>query len=72
MDVPRRRLTPETAVQQVLDGTISDKGILAPMNSKINGPLMRVLKDKYGFVVIAQQDVHADEIRIFCKEKVIR
>ncbi|KAF2456520.1 Apo Saccharopine reductase [Lineolata rhizophorae] len=44
------------AVKQVLDGTISDKGILAPMNSKINDPLMKELKEKYG---------------IECKEKVI-
>ncbi|KAI6716349.1 hypothetical protein JHW43_001127 [Diplocarpon mali] len=35
------------AVKQVLDGTISDKGILAPMTSKINDPLMTELK-KYG------------------------
>jgi len=44
------------AVKQVLDGTISDKGILAPMNPSINKPLMRELKEKYG---------------IECKEKVI-
>lgn len=44
------------AVKQVLDGTISDKGILAPMNSKINDPLMKELKEKYG---------------IFLKEKTI-
>jgi len=44
------------AVQQVLNGTISEKGILAPMNSKINDPLMKELKEKYG---------------IECKEKVI-
>ncbi|KAH8656629.1 Apo Saccharopine reductase [Tricladium varicosporioides] len=44
------------AVKQVLNGTISDKGILAPMNSKINNPLMKELKEKYG---------------IECKEKVI-
>jgi saccharopine dehydrogenase (NADP+, L-glutamate forming) len=37
-----------TAVKQVLNGTISDKGILAPMNSKINDPLMKELKEKYG------------------------
>ncbi|KAI1076266.1 Saccharopine dehydrogenase [Whalleya microplaca] len=36
------------AVQQVLNGTISDKGIVAPMNSKINDPLMKELKEKYG------------------------
>ncbi|KAF6221471.1 hypothetical protein HO133_002327 [Letharia lupina] len=44
------------AVKQVLNGTISDKGILAPMNSKINDPLMKELKEKYG---------------IECKEKII-
>ncbi|KAH8887025.1 Saccharopine dehydrogenase [Thozetella sp. PMI_491] len=36
------------AVKQVLDGTISDKGVLAPMNEKINEPLMRELREKYG------------------------
>lgn len=35
------------AVQLVLDGTISDKGVLAPMNAKINDPLIKVLKEKY-------------------------
>ena len=35
------------AVIQVLDGTISEKGILAPMTPKINDPLMAELK-KYG------------------------
>ncbi|KAG9246243.1 Saccharopine dehydrogenase [Calycina marina] len=35
------------AVKQVLDGTISEKGVLAPMISKINDPLMAELK-KYG------------------------
>ncbi|KAI1311719.1 Apo Saccharopine reductase [Xylaria venustula] len=44
------------AVQQVLDGVISDKGILAPMSPKINDPLIKELKEKYG---------------IECKEKVI-
>jgi len=44
------------AVKQVLDGTISDKGVLAPMSPSINKPLMRELKEKYG---------------IECKEKVI-
>jgi len=29
------------AVKQVLDGTISDKGVLAPMNPAINKPLMQ-------------------------------
>lgn len=35
------------AVKQVLDGTISEKGILAPMSPKINNPLIEELK-KYG------------------------
>lgn len=32
------------AVKQVLNGTLSEKGVLAPMNGKINGPLMKELK----------------------------
>ncbi|KAI1486726.1 Apo Saccharopine reductase [Biscogniauxia mediterranea] len=44
------------AVKQVLNGTISDKGILAPMSPRINDPLIKELKEKYG---------------IECKEKVI-
>lgn len=36
------------AVKQVLDGTISEPGILAPMNTKINEPLIKELKDTYG------------------------
>lgn len=36
------------AVQQVLNGTLSEKGVLAPMNAKINNPLMKELKEKYG------------------------
>ena len=40
-----------TAVKQVLNGTISDKGILAPLNSKINNPLMKELKEKYGYIL---------------------
>jgi saccharopine dehydrogenase (NADP+, L-glutamate forming) len=39
------------AVKQVLDGTISEKGILAPMSSKINDPLMAELK-KYGIELV--------------------
>jgi len=39
------------AVKQVLDGTISEKGILAPMSSKINDPLMKELK-KYGIELV--------------------
>ncbi|TRX97303.1 hypothetical protein FHL15_001581 [Xylaria flabelliformis] len=44
------------SVKQVLDGVISEKGILAPMSPKINDPLIKELKEKYG---------------IECKEKVI-
>lgn len=36
------------AVQQVLNGTISDKGVLAPMSPRINNPLIKELKEKYG------------------------
>ncbi|KAN0103306.1 Saccharopine dehydrogenase [Hyaloscypha variabilis] len=39
------------AVKQVLDGTISERGILAPMSSKINDPLMAELK-KYGIFLV--------------------
>lgn len=39
------------AVKQVLDGTISNKGVLAPMSSKINNPLMEELK-KYGITMV--------------------
>jgi len=35
-------------VQQVLDGTLSEKGVLAPMTPKINNPIMKELKEKYG------------------------
>jgi saccharopine dehydrogenase (NADP+, L-glutamate forming) len=41
------------AVKQVLDGTISEKGILAPMTPRINNPLMKELKEKYGSVLLA-------------------
>jgi len=44
------------AVKQVLSGQISEKGVLAPMNPKINDPLMKELKDVYG---------------IYCTEKTI-
>jgi saccharopine dehydrogenase (NADP+, L-glutamate forming) len=36
------------AVQQVLDGTLSEKGILAPMSPEICRPLMKTLTEKYG------------------------
>jgi saccharopine dehydrogenase (NADP+, L-glutamate forming) len=39
------------AVKQVLDGTISEKRILAPMSSKINDPLMAELR-KYGIFLV--------------------
>jgi saccharopine dehydrogenase (NADP+, L-glutamate forming) len=32
------------AAQQVLDGIISTPGVLAPLNTKINGPLIETLK----------------------------
>ncbi|KIH94578.1 saccharopine dehydrogenase (NADP+, L-glutamate forming) [Sporothrix brasiliensis 5110] len=44
------------AVQQVLNGTISEKGVLAPMNTKLNDPLIKELKEKYG---------------IYCKETIV-
>ncbi|EGE00269.1 saccharopine dehydrogenase [Trichophyton tonsurans CBS 112818] len=40
------------AVRQVLDGTLSEKGILAPMNMKICGPLIKALKEEYGIEMI--------------------
>ncbi|KAK3937658.1 Saccharopine dehydrogenase [Diplogelasinospora grovesii] len=40
------------AVKQVLNGQISDKGILAPMSTKINEPLMKELKEKYGITMV--------------------
>lgn len=36
------------AVQQVLDGTLNEKGILAPMSPEICKPLMKTLTEKYG------------------------
>ncbi|KAI0125832.1 Apo Saccharopine reductase [Xylariales sp. AK1849] len=36
------------ATKLVLDGKISDKGILAPLSGRINGPLMRELRENYG------------------------
>jgi saccharopine dehydrogenase (NADP+, L-glutamate forming) len=32
----------------VLNGTLSERGIIAPMTPKINNPLMKELKDNYG------------------------
>jgi saccharopine dehydrogenase (NADP+, L-glutamate forming) len=36
------------AVQQVLDGTLKERGILAPMSPEICRPLMKILEEKYG------------------------
>lgn len=40
------------AVQQVLDGTLSKRGLLAPMSSEINDPIMKTLKDVYGIYLV--------------------
>lgn len=40
------------ATQQILDGTLSKKGLLAPMSSEINDPIMKTLKDKYGIFLV--------------------
>ncbi|KAJ5606103.1 hypothetical protein N7510_008884 [Penicillium lagena] len=40
------------AVKQVLDGTISKKGVLAPMSMDICGPLIKTLKEDYGIELI--------------------
>ncbi|KAF4981115.1 hypothetical protein FZEAL_3022 [Fusarium zealandicum] len=42
------------AVKQVLDGTLSEKGILAPMNGKINNPIIKELKEKYGIFCVEE------------------
>ncbi|KKA29156.1 hypothetical protein TD95_003527 [Thielaviopsis punctulata] len=39
------------AVKQVLNGTLNERGILAPMTSKINEPLMKELAEKYGITM---------------------
>ncbi|OBT89826.1 saccharopine dehydrogenase [Pseudogymnoascus sp. 03VT05] len=39
------------AVKQVLDGTISEKGVLAPMYGKLNNPIMKEL-EKYGITMV--------------------
>lgn len=43
------------ATKLVLNGTISDKGVIAPMNAKINNPLIEELK----------------KLGIECKEEVV-
>jgi saccharopine dehydrogenase (NADP+, L-glutamate forming) len=40
------------AVKQVLDGTISEKGILAPMSMELCAPLIKTLKEDYGIELI--------------------
>jgi len=40
------------AVMQVLDGKISEKGVLAPMSPAIADPLRIELKEKYGIEMI--------------------
>lgn len=41
------------AVKNIFDGSISEKGVLAPMTSKINDPLMKEL-EKYGISVVEE------------------
>lgn len=50
------RLNTDIATLQVLNGTISERGILAPMYPSLNNPLMKELKDNHG---------------IYCKEKFV-
>lgn len=40
------------ATQQILDGTLSKRGLLAPMSSELNDPIMKTLKDKYGIYLV--------------------
>lgn len=40
------------AVKMVLDGTISQKGVLAPMTMDICAPLIKTLKEEYGIELI--------------------
>lgn len=40
------------ATQQILDGTMSVKGLLAPMSSTINDTIMKTLKDDYGIFLV--------------------
>lgn len=39
------------AVKQVLDGTLAERGVLAPMSWKICEPLLNELKEKYGITM---------------------
>jgi saccharopine dehydrogenase (NADP+, L-glutamate forming) len=38
--------------QLVLNGTIKERGVLAPLSGEINGPLIKELKEKYGIECI--------------------
>lgn len=40
------------AVKQVLDGTIKEKGILAPVTEELAAPLRKTLKEEYGIELI--------------------
>ena len=40
------------ATKQILDGTLNIKGLLAPMSSDINDPIMKTLKDDYGIYLV--------------------
>ncbi|KAK6461395.1 seventh step in lysine biosynthesis pathway [Scheffersomyces coipomensis] len=40
------------ATQQILDGTLSTRGLLAPMSSKLNDPIMKTLKDEYNIYLV--------------------
>lgn len=40
------------AVKQILNGTLSEKGILAPMTPEINNPIMKELKEDFGIEMI--------------------
>lgn len=40
------------ATQQILDGTLNKVGLLAPMSSDINDPIMKTLKEKYNIYLV--------------------
>jgi len=40
------------AVQQVLDGTLAQRGVVAPMTPQVNNPIIKELKEKYGIEMI--------------------
>lgn len=40
------------ATKQILNGTLNKKGLLAPMSSEINDPIMKELKDEYGIFLV--------------------